>query len=338
MLAYQVLPGQKTISELAQVQMDRQALGPMDVRVRVHAVSMNYRDLMVLKGQYRAVNPAGVVPCSDGAGEVTAVGVAVKRFGVGDRVVASFFPNWAQGEPTPQNMAGALGGESNGMLSEEVTLHESALVTIPTHLSYTEAATLPCAGVTAWNALFVVSRLRPGDAVLLLGTGGVSIWALQLAKAAGMRVLITSSSDQKLARARALGADESINYRSQPEWQEEVLRLTEGRGVDVVLEVGGKDTLIRSLASVRMGGTVAIIGGVSGFGGQINPTMLIGGAKRLAGVYVGSRAMLEDLARFTATAKIHPVVDRSFAFAKAREAFELMEQAGHFGKIVVEVA
>jgi len=342
MQAYRVNPGQQ-IAGLERVEVADAAdaahstLGPFEVRVRVHAVSLNYRDLMVVKGQYRAVKPGAVVPASDGAGEVIAVGAAVKRFALGDRVVASFFPNWTQGGPTTENTGGALGGEGDGMLAEQVTLNEAALVAVPAHLSYAEAATLPCAGVTAWNALFVEGRLKPGDTVLLLGTGGVSIWALQLAKAAGLRVLITSSSDTKLARARTLGADETINYRSQPEWQEEVLRLTEGRGVDLVLEVGGKDTLARSLASARMGGTVAIIGGVSGFDGQINPALLIGGAKRLVGVFVGSRTMLEDLARFSASAKIKPVVDRSFGFEQAREAFELMEQAGHFGKIVINV-
>ncbi|MEJ6007051.1 NAD(P)-dependent alcohol dehydrogenase [Paucibacter sp. AS339] len=337
MQAYRVVPGQN-LAGLERVNLPSAPLGPQEVRVRVHAVSLNYRDLMVVKGQYRAVKAAGVVPGSDGAGEVIAVGSAVQRWAVGDRVVGSFFPQWQQGSPTPQNTGGALGGEGDGMLAEEVTWHEEAWVAIPAHLSYAEAATLPCAAVTAWNALFVEGRVKPGDTVLLLGTGGVSIWALQLAKAAGLRVLITSSSDEKLDRARALGADEVINYRTHPEWQDEVLRLTAGRGVDLVLEVGGKDTLLRSLNSARMGGTVAIIGGVSGFDGQINPAMLIGGAKRLAGVFVGSRAMLEEVCRFTAVAQIQPVIDRRFAFAQAREAFELMEQAGHFGKIVIEVA
>lgn len=337
MQAYRVVPGQD-MAGLEVVELQSAPLKPHDLRVRVHAVSLNYRDLMVLKGQYRGVKTGGVVPSSDGAGEVIAVGAAVQRFAVGDRVVGSFFPHWQQGEPTPQNTGGALGGEGDGMLAEEVTRSEEAWVAIPAHLSYAEAATLPCAAVTAWNALFVTGRAKPGDSVLLLGTGGVSIWAMQLAKAAGLRVLITSSSDEKLARARTLGADEVINYRQQPEWQDEVLRLTEGRGVDLVLEVGGKDTLLRSLASARMGGTVAIIGGVSGFDGQISPAMLIGGAKRLAGVFVGSRAMLEEVCRFASVAQIHPVIDRRFAFAQAHEAFELMAQAGHFGKIVVEGA
>jgi NADPH:quinone reductase-like Zn-dependent oxidoreductase len=223
------------------------------------------------------------------------------------------------------------------MLAEEVVLHEEALVAIPAHLSYAEAATLPCAAVTAWNALFVEGGLRAGDSVLLLGTGGVSISALQLAKAAGLQTIITSSSDAKLERARALGAAATINYRTMPEWQDEVLRLTDGRGVDLVLEVGGQGTLTRSIASTRMGGTVAIIGGVSGFGGELNPFALIGGAKRLVGIFVGSRSMLEDLNRFLGITGVHPVVDRAFPLHQAREAYTYLKKGEHFGKVVIEV-
>ena len=336
MQAYQIKTGQQ-IAGLERVERSPAALAAHQVLVQVHAVSLNYRDLMIAEGNYSSVGETAVVPCSDGAGEVIAVGAQVTRFAVGDRVAAAFFPQWIDGAPTKQNTADALGGGVDGMLAEQVVLHEEALVAIPPHLSYVEAAAIPCAGVTAWNALFVEGGLRAGDSVLLLGTGGVSIWALQLAKAAGLRTIITSSSDAKLERARALGASATINYHTFPEWQDEVLRLTDGRGVDLVLEVGGKGTLTRSIASAGMGGTVAIIGGVSGFGGEFNPFALIGGAKRLSGIYVGSRRMFEDLNRFLSVTEIHPAVDRVFPFQQAREAYTYLKQAGHFGKVVIEV-
>ncbi len=338
MKAYQIKAGQQ-ISGLEQVQRRISTPTAHEVHVRVHAVSLNYRDLMIADGKYLSTGDTSVIPCSDGAGEVIAVGEQVTRFRVGDRVAASFFPDWVYGAPTPQNTAGALGAAVDGMLAEEVVLHEDALVAIPSHLTYVEAATIPCAGVTAWNSLFIEGDLRAGDSVLLLGTGGVSIWALQLAKAAGLRAIITSSSDEKLERSRSLGAAATINYKATPEWQDEVLRLTDGHGVDLVLEVGGQGTLTRSISSTRMGGTVAIIGGVSGFGfgRELSPFALIGGAKRLSGIFVGSRSMFEDLNRYLSVAEIHPVVDRAFPFSEAREAYEHLSRAGHFGKVVIEV-
>ena len=337
MKAYQIKAGRQ-IAGLEQVQRSNPVPAAHEVHVRIHAVSLNYRDLMIADGKYLSTGDAPVIPCSDGAGKVIAVGAQVTRFRVGDRVTTSFFPDWVHGAPTPKNTANPLGALVDGVLAEELVLHEEALVAIPPHLSYAEAATLPCAGVTAWNALFVEGGLRAGDSVLLLGTGGVSVWALQLAKAAGLRTIITSSSDEKLERARTLGASATINYKTTPEWQDEVLRLTDGRGVELVLEVGGQGTLTRSIASVRMGGTVAIIGAVSGFGGDFNPFALIGGAKRLSGIFVGSRSMLEDLNRFLSVTGIHPVVDRVFPFDDAREAYTHLEQAGHFGKLVIEVS
>lgn len=338
MQAYQIKAGQQ-IAGLNLVQSSISAPTAHEVHVRVHAVSLNYRDLLIADGKYPFMGDGPVIPCSDGAGEVIAIGAQVTRFRVGDRVAASFFPNWVHGAPTPQSTAGALGAAVDGVLAEEVVLHEDALVAIPSHLSYAEAATIPCAGVTAWNSLFVEGGLRAGDSVLLLGTGGVSIWALQLAKAAGLRAIITSSSDEKLEHARNLGAAATINYNTTPEWQNEVLRLTDGRGVDLVLEVGGQGTLMRSLDSTKMGGTVAIIGGVSGFGfgDEITPSTLIGGAKRLSGIFVGSLSMFEDLNRFLSVTEIHPVVDRVFPFQQAREAYEHLSKARHFGKVVIEV-
>lgn len=308
-----------------------------EVRVGVKAVSLNYRDLMIAQGGYPVKNDKPIIPCSDGAGEVLAVGSSVTRVQPGDRVMASFFPNWLDGRADQNKIASALGGDTDGMLAEAVTLHENTLVKIPDQLSYPEAATLPCAAVTAWHGIIESFDVRPGDTVLLLGTGGVSILGLQLAKAAGLRAIITSSSDDKLARARELGADETINYRTTPEWQDEVLRRTNGKGVDVVLEVGGEGTINRSIAATAVGGTIVTIGGVSGFGGEVNPRTLVTSVKRLAGIYVGSRAMLERTAGFIAGAGIKPVIGSVFPFAEAQEAYRHLESGAHFGKVVIDV-
>ena len=337
MRAYQILPG-NNIDGLQCVDVTQRELALGEVRIRVHAVSLNYRDLMVASGNYLVNVDDPIIPCSDGAGEVLAVGHGVSRLQVGDRVAASFFPHWQDGRTSAAKIHHALGGDIDGMLAEEVVLHEDALVKIPPQLSYVEASTMPCAGVTAWNAIFESSNgIRPGDTVLLLGTGGVSVLGLQLAKAAGLRTIITSSSDDKLQRARELGAHHTINYRTMPEWQEEVLRVTHGAGADVVLEVGGQGTVNRSVSSCAMGGSVAIIGGVTGFGGEINPATLLAGAKRMVGIFVGSRMMLEQVMRFTATTGIKPVVDRVFGFDQAQEAYRYMESGSHFGKVVISV-
>jgi NADPH:quinone reductase-like Zn-dependent oxidoreductase len=338
MRAYQILSGDG-IDGLRCVDFPDRALGTGEVRVRVHAVSLNYRDLMVASGNYLVTADDPIIPCSDGAGEVLAVGAGVSRVQVGDRVAASFFPYWEDGPTSAGKVRHALGGDIDGMLAEEVVLAEDALVKIPPGMSFVDASTMPCAGVTAWNAIFESSNaIRPGDTVLLLGTGGVSVLGLQLARAAGLRTIITSSSDQKLQRARELGAHHTINYRTFPEWQEEVLRLTQGIGANVVLEVGGQGTVNRSVASTAMGGSVAIIGGVSGFGGEVNPATLLAGAKRMAGIFVGSRTMLEKVLRFADTTGLQPVVDRVFTFDQVREAYRHMESGSHFGKVVIAVA
>src|SRR3981081_736714 len=240
-----------------------------EVQIRVHAVSVNYRDLMIARGDYPISTDKPLIAIADGAGEVIAVGAQVIRFRIGDRVAATYFTDWLDGAPTAENTARGPGASVDGMLAEEVVMHEDALVAVPPHLDFAEAATLTCAGVTAWHALFVEGRVKPGNSVLLLGTGGVSIWALQLAKAAGLRTFITSSSDEKLKRARSLGADETINYRTVPQWHQQVLRLTSGRGVDLVVEVGGHGTLNRSVAATRTRGTVAVVGGVEGFAAEL---------------------------------------------------------------------
>jgi NADPH:quinone reductase-like Zn-dependent oxidoreductase len=304
----------------------------------MRAGSLNYRDLLDARAEYMNGGGEPLTPCSDGAGEVLAVGAEVTRLRVGDRVAAAFYPSWIDGEPTQDKVARGLGGGRDGVLAQEVVLHEEAWFAIPSHLSYVEAATLPCAGVTAWNALFVAGGLERGDSVLILGTGGVSIWALQLAAAAGVQPIVTSSDDSKLERARALGAQATINYRDQPDWHERVLELTRGRGVDLVLEIGGRDTLKRSLAAARVGGSIAMIGGLAGaFGGELEPFALIERAQRLLGILIGSRAMAEDLSRFVATAGLHPVVDRVFDFEHAREAYAHLAAARHVGKVVIEI-
>jgi NADPH:quinone reductase-like Zn-dependent oxidoreductase len=337
MRAYQILPGEG-IDGLQCVDFPDRELGNGEVRMRVYAVSLNYRDLMVASGNYLVTVDDPIIPCSDGAGEVLATGPGVTRVQKGDRVAGSFFPLWTEGAPSPEKIRHALGGDIDGMLAEEVILHEDALAKVPPGLDFLEAATMPCAAVTAWNAIFVSSNhIKPGDTVLLLGTGGVSILGLQLARAAGLRTIVTSSSDDKLARARELGAHHTINYRSIPEWHDEVLHLTHNMGVNVVLEVGGQGTVNRSVSAAAMGGTVAIIGGVSGFGGEVNPASLLATAKRLVGIYVGSRTMLEDVMRFADTTGVKPVIDRVFPFSQAQQAYRYMESGEHFGKVVIDV-
>jgi NADPH:quinone reductase-like Zn-dependent oxidoreductase len=310
---------------------------PNDVRVRMRAVALNYRDLMIARGA-SGVPDLDVVAASDGAGEVVEIGSEVTRFRVGDRVIGSFFPDWHDGLPEGAAATRALGGTIDGVLAEEVVMNENAWVAMPSHLDFAEAATIPCAAATAWNALFVAAPLKPGDSVLLLGTGGVSIWALQLAKAAGLRVLITSSDDAKLERAVALGADATINYRRTPDWENEVLRLTGGRGADRVLDIGGPDTLPRSIAAARVGATIAVIGRLTGIGGvKIDPAALFGGMKHLAGVMVGSRAMTDDVSRFAELAGIRPVIDKLFDFEHVREAYAYLDSSQHFGKVVIRL-
>lgn len=312
-------------------------LGPRQVEVAIKAVSLNYRDLLASRNTYFCPIENGLVPCSDGAGEVVAVGEDVKGLRLGDRVASLFFPHWQAGDADPDAIAGALGAESGGVLTERFICDESGLIPIPDDLSFEEAATLPCAAVTAWHALFGAGELKPGHKVLLQGTGGVSIFALQFAKAAGAEVIITSSSDDKLERARALGADHGINYRTHPEWHEEVLRLTGGRGVDVVVEVGGPGTLERSLLSVRTAGRIAYIGVLTGLAGAVNPVMLIPRLATIRGIFVGNRRMFADMLEAITRHRIRPVIDARFPFADATAALAHMERGAHFGKIVIQV-
>jgi len=334
---WQFAPQGETLT-LALREVEARAPARHEVAVRVHAVSLNRRDLMMVAGRYgRGGTQPNSVPLSDGAGEVIAVGADVTRFKVGDRVAGIFFEDWLEGAPTAAALATARGGNAGGMLSEIVVTDAEGLVTIPAHLSYEEAATLPCAGVTAWVGLFKRGQLRAGDFVLLEGTGGVSVFGLQLAAAAGAKPIITSSSDAKLARARELGAFGTVNYRTNPEWQQEVRALTGGAGVDHVLEVGGQDTLPRALQALGFGGHIAIIGGLSGFASDVPVGTLMGLNATASGIYVGSRADFEALNAFLTEHKIKPVVDKVFELTDAPAAFAAMDSGDFFGKIVIRL-
>lgn len=309
--------------------------GPGQAVVRVRANSLNYRDLLVASGGYGRQVKTPLIPLSDGAGEVVEVGPHVTRVKPGSRVAAIFMQTWLAGALREESAKSALGGAIDGMLAEYVVLDEDGLVPIPEHLSYAEAATLPCAAVTAWNALVAEGGVRAGDSVLVLGTGGVSVFALQFARLHGARVIATSSSDDKLARAIALGASDGVNYRQTPEWGRRVLELTGGAGVDHVVEVGGAGTLPQSFRAVRFGGRISLIGVLSEPGAPVDPRPLMMKGARLQGIYVGSRDMFEAMNRAIALHQLRPVIDRVFPFVEAAEAFRYMKGSGHFGKIVV---
>jgi NADPH:quinone reductase-like Zn-dependent oxidoreductase len=307
--------------------------GPGQVLMRVRATSLNYRDLLIAKGQYNPKLQFPRVLGSDAAGAVAAVGAGVTLWKPGDRVAGCFMPHWGDGPITDTVAKSTLGSDRDGALAELIVFEERGVVRVPDHLTFEEAATLPCAAVTAWNAL-TAAGTGPGTTVLLQGTGGVSIFALQLAKALGARALITSSSDEKLTRALALGADAGLNYKTNTEWDKWARQQTGGTGVDVVIEVGGAGTLDRSLKAVKTGGHVALIGVLAG-GTTFNPMLVLMKAVRLQGVFVGSRAMFEAMNAVIAQKPIRPVIDRVFALADAPAAFRHLESGSHFGKVVI---
>ena len=307
--------------------------GAGEILVKMRASSINYRDLSTIEDPLARGLALPLIPNSDGAGEVVAVGEGVDDFEPGDRVAGCFFQDWSDGRISAAAMASALGGPIDGVLAETVVLSAAGAVRLPQHLSFEEGATLPCAGVTAWNCLVEQGGLKAGSTVLLLGTGGVSIFGLQIAKMMGARVIITSSSEAKLERAASLGADELINYRETPDWQDRVLELTHGVGVDVTIETGGGGTLAKTLQATRVGGTISLIGVLSG--GEIDPSTVMRKSIRLQGVYVGNRRMFEELNAALALNRVHPVIDQAFDFADARAAYHAMRGAAHFGKLVV---
>ena len=311
--------------------------GRGEVLVKIHAVALNYRDLLMVRGQYNPRMALPRIPCSDGAGEVVELGPEVKGITVGERVAGIFMQHWLGGPPTAQKIRGALGGDIDGMLAEYVVLRHEGVVPIPEHLSYVQGATLPCAGVTAWNALQNETQVKPGDVVVIQGTGGVSIFALQFAKMVGATVIGTSSSDEKLDRAKTLGLDAGLNYRQSPEWAKWVLKQTGERGADLIVEVGGAGTFSQSLQAVRMSGAIAQIGVLSQSDQPLPVHLILHRQVRVYGVYVGSRVDFEAMNRALSANGTQPVVDRIFAFDQAREALKTMEKASHFGKIVIQV-
>jgi len=309
--------------------------GPGEVLIRVHAVSLNYRDLLIVQGRYARGLKLPVIPVSDGAGEIVEIGSGVTRVKKGDRVAGIFIQSWLGGEVSPSTPRATLGGSVDGMLAEYVVLPQDGVVHIPEHLSYEEAATLPCAAVTAWHAL-TTWTLRPGISVLAQGTGGVSVFALQFARIAGARVIVTSSSDEKLRRAAELGAADLINYKTTPDWDQKVIELT-GIGVDHIVEVGGPGTLARSMNAVRVGGRISIIGLLTGVEVTVSPMPILGKQIQVQGVFVGSREMFEAMNRAITLHKLRPVIDRVFEFDGARDAVKHLQSGAHFGKIVIRL-
>ncbi|RKG79096.1 NAD(P)-dependent alcohol dehydrogenase [Corallococcus exercitus] len=333
MKTYVLNPG-NDLSALQLTERPRPEPGPREVLLRLRAVSLNYRDVAILRGTYGAF-ARPLVPVSDGVGEVVATGADVQRFRVGDRVIPSYVPDWVRGPPREDTARRRLGGPLDGLLREYACVHEDAAIAAPAHLSDAEAATLPIAGVTAWHALFTQAHVGPGDTVVAQGTGGVSLFVVQLARMAGARVLVTSRSEAKLGRALALGASEGIHTGTHPDWAARVRELTGGQGADHVVDVAGGDGVARSVEAVRMGGTVTLVGFLESPAVRFDLRPALSRVVRLQAVSTGSRDDLEALARALAVHGVHPVVDRVFPFARAPDAFAFLESGAQFGKVVI---
>lgn len=325
-----------TLDTLRPVDIEMPSPGPGQLLVRMAAASLNFRDLLVVTGRYPRAQQTSVVLLSDGAGEIVALGEGVDRFAIGDRVTPIFFQSWLKGGMEPNDSASALGGSIDGVLAEYCVFDEGGVVVIPRSFSLAEAATLPCAALTAWNGLYGGTPVKAGDTVLTLGTGGVSMFALQFAHAAGARVIVTSSSDEKLATALSLGADAVINYVKTPDWDQTVLELTGGRGVDHVIETGGGGTLGRSIACTRRGGHIHLIGVIAP--GQVDPIHILLAGVNVRGTEVGSRDMHEAMVRAIDQSRIKPLIDRTFAFEEVGNALRYLETGKHSGKVVVTIA
>ncbi len=305
--------------------------GPGEVLIQMRAASLNPRDVLLLDGSLYPDARLPLVPLSDGVGMVLAVGEKVTRVKTGDRVAGIFHQNWLAGDIPDGNLS--LGGDMDGVLAQQIVLHQDGVTPVPEHLSDEEAATLPCAAVTAWNALMVQGNLKPGNTVLVQGTGGVSLFALQFSLLAGARVIVLSSSDEKLERVRRLGAQETINYKRTPDWEKDVIERTDGKGADHIIDVGGSDTLPRSLKAVRKQGQIVLVGILSGISTEIVIPQILVRQVRLRGVYVGSRRMFEEMNVAISLHKLKPVVDRVFPFGEAVDALRYMKKGGYFGKI-----
>lgn len=325
------------LENLIPAERPRPVCGPGQVLVAMRAAAPNYRDLMMVEGQYNPRQPLPLIPFSDGAGEVVQLGEGVNRVRVGARVVPCFAQGWVAGAPSRENFRRTLGGPVDGALAEWMLVDQQDVVEFPDYLSFEEAATLPCAALTAWNALAEQGSVRAGDVVVCQGTGGVSIFGLQFAKILGAEVIITSSSDEKLEKARALGAAHGVNYRAQPEWGKAVREITQGRGADHILEVGGAGTMQQSLRAVRHGGEISVIGVLSGTTQDLNIIPILMHNVRVQGVFVGNREMLENMMHAMQVHALRPQVDRVFAFDEARAALEYLKAGKHFGKVVVRV-
>jgi len=338
MRQYQLQPGTTGLDPVLTT-VKQPSPGAQEVLIRVRAASLNYRDLLMRQGQSASgADSDSLVPLSDGAGEIVAIGDKVKGFQIGDRVAGCFFSHWQEGRFEMRYHRAALGGSANGMLSEFVTLPEEGVVKLPDQLSFEEAACLPCAALTAWYALVERGQLKKDDTVLTLGTGGVSIFALQIAQAFGAKVITTSSSDDKLTRARELGAWHTINYRSEPDWDQAVRTLTDKRGVDHVVEVGGPGTIGKSMNAVAAGGHIALIGVLTGTDApDASLFPLVTRNVQLNGIYVGHRRAFEDLLAFLTEKDIHPIIDRTFSFEEAPEAYDYLASGAHFGKVVIRL-
>lgn len=306
-----------------------------EVVVRVRAAALNYRDVEIVQGTYHTRFELPLIPLSDGAGEIAAVGEGVTRFKLGDRVAGTFWQCWVAGGFEMAEAGRQMGGPLDGMLAEYVRLDANGVVLVPDHLTDEEAATLPCAGVTAWHALVTEGAIKAGDTVLVQGTGGVSIFALQFALLSGARVIATSSSDAKLEKAKALGASDLVNYRTTPDWGAEARKLADGRGVDHVIEVGGPGSFAQSLQAIRSGGQINVIGYLGGTEGAINPLDIFRRQARVRGIPVGSRQSFEAMNRGIAGSGLHPVIDRTFAWKDAAEALHHLRSGRHFGKVVL---
>jgi len=330
-----IIDGKFGIDALKIVERETPRPRPGEVLVRVRAASLNYRDLMVVEGKYYPTQPLPLIPVSDGAGEVAAVGEGVTRVRVGDRVVGTYSQRWIGGKPSAERLVGStLGAPRDGVLAEYVLLDEEGVVRIPEHLSFEEAATLPIAGVTAWHALFVDAPVRAGDTVLVQGTGGVAVFAIQFARATGARVIVISSSDEKLARAQEIGAHDLINYKETPAWDARALELTGGVGVDLVVDVAG--TLERSVNALRTGGQISLIGLLSSSTAQVDIFPLLVKNVRIQGIHVGSRDWFEEMNRAITQHRLRPVVDRSYPFEKAPEAIAALREGSYVGKLVIQ--
>lgn len=330
---YLITPGKGT----AGLRIEQAAVpkpGPGQALIRMRAWSLNFRDLMMIDGTYPVGDLRDIVPLSDGAGEIVELGEGCTRFAVGDRVCPIFTQSWLGGDMADGDLANSLGGAIDGVLADYVVLSETGLVKMPAHMDFAEAATLPCAAVTAWNALYAREPLKPGATVLTLGTGGVAIWTLQLAHAAGAKVIITSSSDAKLARAAGLGADHGINYATNSEWGAAARAFTGGRGVDKIVDSAGSAAMGQNLAALRRMGEIAMVGVLSL--GEIDPVGILIGGAMVRGVMVGSRGDFEDLVRALEHHQIRPVIDRKFGFDEAGAAFDHLKSGSHFGKVVIE--